>query len=88
MLFRSFSPNGDGHNDVLDIFMIDIRVLKWFRVFNRWGQLLFETNDPRQRWDGSFKGVKQPADTYVWIAEAEGLNGEAILRRGQCVLLR
>jgi gliding motility-associated-like protein len=84
----AFTPNGDGHNDVLDVFLIDIRELKWFRVFNRWGQLLFETNDPRQLWDGTFKGVKQPAETYVWIAEGVGIDGSDVLRRGQCVLLR
>lgn len=84
----AFTPNGDGHNDVLDIFLVDIKVLKWFRVFNRWGQLLFETNDPRQRWDGTFKGVKQPAETYVWTAQGEGIDGREVIRRGQCVLLR
>lgn len=84
----AFTPNGDGHNDVLDIFLTDIKRLKWFRVFNRWGQLLFETNDPRRLWDGTFKGVKQPAETYVWIAEGEAFDGSVILRRGQSVLLR
>lgn len=84
----AFSPNGDGHNDQLDIFLIDIAKLNWFRVFNRWGQLLFETNDPRQRWDGKFQGKPQPSETYVWIAQGTGIDGSNVLRRGQCVLLR
>lgn len=84
----AFSPNGDGHNDYLDIFLIDIAELKWFRVFNRWGQLLFETTDPRQRWDGKYKGLMQPAETYIWLAEGVGGDGSRVIRRGQCILLR
>jgi gliding motility-associated-like protein len=62
--------------------------LKFFRVFNRWGQLLFETHDPRQLWDGNFHGQKQPAETYVWTAEGLGINGQTIIRRGQTILIR
>jgi gliding motility-associated-like protein len=84
----AFTPNGDGHNDWLDVFLIGIGKLKFFRVFNRWGQLLFETNDPRQLWDGTFHGKKQPAETYVWTAEGEGTDGKRVIRRGQTILIR
>jgi gliding motility-associated-like protein len=85
---NAFSPNDDGHNDMLDIFLIGIDKLIFFRVFNRWGQLMFETKDPSQRWDGRFKGIKQPLETYVWIAEAITSGGSKIVRRGQSILLR
>lgn len=88
MVPNAFSPNGDGHNDRLDVFLIGIRELRFFRVFNRWGQLLFDTKDPYQLWDGTFRGVKQPLETYVWIAEGISEQGESIIRRGQTLLLR
>lgn len=84
----AFSPNGDHHNDYLDIFLIGIKELRFFRVFNRWGQLLFETNDVRQLWDGTYKGKRQPAETYVWIAEGIDVDGKTVIRRGQTILLR
>jgi gliding motility-associated-like protein len=84
----AFSPNGDGHNDYLDYFLIGIEKFKRFLVFNRWGQLLFETKDPKQRWDGTFNGKKQPLETYVWLAEGENSKGITIFRRGQTILLR
>ena len=84
----AFSPNGDGHNDYLDYFLIGIDKFKRFMVFNRWGQILFETTDPKQRWDGTFKGKKQPLETYVWLAEGDDSNGITIFRRGQTILLR
>lgn len=84
----AFTPNSDNHNDWLDVFLIGIKELKFFRVFNRWGQLLFETRDPRQLWDGNFRGKKQPAETYVWTAEGLGINGQSIIRRGQTILIR
>jgi gliding motility-associated-like protein len=83
----AFSPNDDGHNDYLDIFTPGMREIR-FWVFNRWGQLMFETKDPRQRWDGYFKGNRQPLETYVWIAEGITMTGERIRRRGQTVLIR
>lgn len=85
---KAFSPNGDNHNDYLEIFLIGIKELRFFRVFNRWGQLLFETNNISQLWDGTYKGKKQPADTYVWIAEGIDVNGKSVIRRGQTILLR
>ena len=85
---RAFTPNNDGINDKLDVFLNGIVKLIFFKVFNRWGQLLFETNDPAQLWDGTFKGIPQPLETYVWIAEGLGDDGSSIVRRGQTILIR
>ncbi len=85
---KAFTPNNDGHNDKLDIFLIGIKELRFFRVFNRWGQLMYETKDALQRWDGKYLNKDQPLETYVWIAEGVADNGEIIVRRGQTILIR
>jgi gliding motility-associated-like protein len=84
---EAFTPNGDGVNDYLDVFLIGIKEIR-FWVFNRWGQLMFETTDPAQRWDGIYAGKKQPLENYVWIAEAITISGKKIKKRGQTILIR
>ena len=81
-----FTPNGDGHNDKLQIFLVGMKQLTLFRVFNRWGQLLFETTDPSQQWDGRYQGKLQPTETYVWTAEGISNRGKKIMKRGQTIL--
>jgi len=83
----AFSPNGDGTNDYLDIFILGVKKIH-FWVFNRWGQLMFETTDPKQRWDGRYQGKPQPLENYVWIAEGETYSGKIIRKRGQTILVR
>jgi gliding motility-associated-like protein len=83
----AFTPNNDGRNDKLEIFTRDIKEIH-FWVFNRWGQLMFETKDPRQKWDGKYSGKAQPLETYVWVVEATTLTGKIIRKRGQTVLIR
>lgn len=83
----AFTPNNDGRNDKLEIFSRDIKEIH-FWVFNRWGQLMFETKDPRQKWDGTYSGKAQPLETYVWVVEATTLTGKIIRKRGQTVLIR
>jgi len=85
---KAFTPNGDGHNDGLDVFTIGIDKLNFFRIFNRWGQFLYETTDLRKKWDGTYHTVKQPPETYVWIAEGIDKRGNVINRRGQFILIR
>jgi gliding motility-associated-like protein len=84
----AFSPNGDGHNDKLMPLTINIRQLKYFRVFDRWGQLVFETNVIGQGWDGTYKGQKQVMDVYTWTVEAVGADGRTIKKSGNSVLIR
>lgn len=85
---EAFSPNGDGSNDKLQFFAVGISSFTVFRIFNRWGQLLFESFDENNYWDGTFNGVLQPIDSYVWIAEAIGTDGKQLKRRGQSILIR
>jgi gliding motility-associated-like protein len=67
----AFTPNGDGVNDIIYADGWGLRRLNYFRVFNRWGQLLFESNDLSNGWDGFFQGVPQNMETYVYQVEAE-----------------
>ncbi len=62
----AFTPNGDGINDVIYVDGWGIRKLNYFKVFNRWGQLLFESNDIKIGWDGTYNGVPQNMETYVY----------------------
>ena len=85
---KAWSPNGDGHNDKLYPLTISIIELKYFRVFDRWGQLMFETNIIGQGWDGIFHGKQQVMDVYTWTLEAVGCDGHYYKRAGNSVLMR
>ena len=85
---KAWSPNNDGYNDKLYPLLLNTKELKFFRVFNRWGQLMFETNIIGQGWDGTFKGHPQITDIYYWTAEAIGHNNQYYKRSGSAVLLR
>jgi gliding motility-associated-like protein len=85
---NAWSPNGDGHNDKLTPITVNIIELKYFRVFNRWGQLLFETNILKTGWDGIYNGQPQVSDTYTWTAEAIGVDGKTYKSSGNAVLIR
>ncbi|MBL7755447.1 MAG: gliding motility-associated C-terminal domain-containing protein, partial [Chitinophagaceae bacterium] len=62
--------------------------LNYFRIFNRWGDMVFSTNDVSYRWDGTFQGKPQPAGTYVWVLEGKCPNGEWIRKSGNVMLVR
>lgn len=83
-----FSPNDDRINDIIRPILIGMRSLNYFRVYNRWGQLLFTTSAKDKGWDGSFKGNPQDPGTYVWMAEGETYTGQRIQKKGTVVLIR
>lgn len=83
-----FTPNGDGHNDVLRAIPRGIRDFKYFAVYNRWGQLVFRTTDPSKGWDGTIQGQAQAAGVFVWMAAGIDLQGNLIERKGTTVLIR
>jgi gliding motility-associated-like protein len=84
----AFTPNGDGKNDFLKPIIFGIKRLNYFRIFNRFGQLMYETNTNRQGWDGSFKGVKQDVQTVVWMVEVLAGDGKIYTNKGTTILLR
>lgn len=83
-----FTPNNDGNNDRLTPRLVGISQLNYFRIYDRWGQLVFQTNIAGQGWDGYYQGKKQPIDTYTWTAEGIDINGSTIRERGNSMLLR
>jgi len=67
---------------------VNITELKYFQVYNRWGQLVFETNMLGQGWDGVYKGQPQPMNVYRWVLEAKGADGHSYKLSGNSVLVR
>lgn len=65
----AFSPNGDGHNDKFRIIHPGDLNLIDFKVFNRWGEIVFETQDPNEGWDGFYKGDKQDLVVFAYYAQ-------------------
>jgi gliding motility-associated-like protein len=85
---NAFTPNSDGKNDAFRaLYGNDISAVH-FRVFNRWGQLLFEDNGSHKTWDGTFGGTAQPAGTYVWMFEYKDITGKQKLLKGCVDLIR
>ncbi len=83
----AFSPNGDGQND---LFLVRGGPFKSInvRVYNNWGQLIFESIDQMEGWNGTFNGTEQPIGVYVWVVEVEMLNGKKVKKTGDVTLLR
>ncbi|RXK85660.1 FG-GAP-like repeat-containing protein [Filimonas effusa] len=90
---KGFTPNGDGINDRLYPIAVGINQLHYFKVFNRWGILMYETQQAGSAssgggWDGTLKGKKQPMDAYTWIAEGLDIDGQLVKISGSTVLMR
>ncbi len=83
----AFTPNDDGLNDIFkpEHLFIDSYDLK---VYNRWGQLLFSTNDIEEGWDGSFNGSMVSTDSYTFLSNATDFQGLQISRSGIVTLLK
>jgi gliding motility-associated-like protein len=85
---NAFTPNGDGLNDTFNAIAPGIVRTFYFRIYNRWGKIMFETQDTRKGWDGTYRGIKQPSAVYVWIIKGVNLKGEMIDRKGMVTLIR
>ncbi len=87
---KGFSPNGDGTNDRLYPILVGIRELHYFRVYNRWGNLVFETKsgNPATGWNGTINGYQQPVESYTWTAEGTDIDGIVIKKSGNTFLIR
>ncbi len=85
---NSFTPNNDGKNDYLRPFMIGIKELNFFRIFNRWGQLIFETRDAKKGWDGMQRSAPAEIQTLVWMLEGIGVDNKIYKAKGTTVLMR
>ncbi len=85
---NTFTPNGDGLNDIFRPIPVGIRSTDYFRVFNRFGQLMYQTKEWMQGWDGTQKGKQALAGTYVWMIKGIDKNGAVVEMRGTVILMR
>ena len=90
---NTFTPNGDGVNDVFYPRGVDIKSVRYFRIFDRWGELIFEKgsfgiDDIRSGWDGTFRGKALPTAVFVYTAEMICDNGEVFKLKGSIMLVR
>ncbi len=83
----AFSPNGDGSNDVLYVRGAGIQTMN-LKIFNRWGTLLFESNDQSIGWDGTYKGQPQPMEAYAYVLSVTFIDDTKLLKKGNVTLLR
>src|SRR5690606_3692430 len=83
----AFSPNNDGQNDILYVYGAGIETLD-FKLYNRWGQLVFETNSLDKGWDGVYKGKPQEMESYGYTLNATFTDGTTQSRQGNVTLLR
>ena len=84
----AFTPNGDGLNDILRPVAVGVERINYFRVYNRWGQLVFHTTTNGAGWDGRINGSPQGANVFVWMVSAIDYRGNNIFLKGTATLVR
>ncbi|MGF2411168.1 MAG: T9SS type B sorting domain-containing protein, partial [Ferruginibacter sp.] len=85
---NAFTPNGDGNNDIIKPGLVGIRELKYYAIYNRYGQLVFKTASKNEGWDGLINGKPQHTGSYVWVAEGIDYTGKTIFRKGTTILIK
>jgi gliding motility-associated-like protein len=83
-----FTPNGDGKNDQFIPFPVGMKSYNYFRVYNRWGQLVFNTQKLNVGWDGTISGKMQPEGIYVWMIEGLTKDDRVITKKGTVMLIK
>ncbi|MFC4262312.1 PKD domain-containing protein [Ferruginibacter yonginensis] len=84
---NAFTPGRFGENAVVTVRGFGIGKMLW-RIYNRWGQLIFESTSKKQGWDGTYKGKLQPNDVYTYTLDAELTDGRKVRKTGDITLLR
>lgn len=83
-----FTPNGDGINDVIKPILLGIEKFVCFKIYNRWGNIIFESKDRDRSWDGQFRTQGQSTETFTWYSEGYDRDGNSVKRTGIITLLR
>ena len=84
----AFTPNNDGKNDKIFPICVGIQKLDYFRLFNRWGQMVYSTSQIGQGWDGRLKGLLQDTGNFVFMVQGTDYTGRVIFRKGNIMLIR
>lgn len=85
---NAFSPNGDGLNDIFRVIPVGIARTDYFRIFDRWGNLVFSNKEFLKGWDGTYKGQKVPLGHYVWMIRGVDRDGKVIERTGTVMVVQ
>lgn len=85
---NAFTPNGDGRNDKIYVRGFGIKKLLNFTIYNRWGEVVFETTDLNVGWDGVYKEKLQTDETYAYTVNAETFSGAILTKNGYITLLK
>jgi hypothetical protein len=84
---NAFHPGGT-RNPVLRPIPVGMTGLDYFRVFNRWGVMVFQTKEIGRGWDGTLGGKLQGAGTYVWMVSGTDFTGKNVKRKGTAILIQ
>lgn len=84
----AFTPNGDNINDILRAMPVGINRFNYFSVFDRWGNLVFNTNTPTLGWNGSINGKNVATGAFVWKAQGIDFKGNLIFRKGVVTIIQ
>ena len=84
---NAFTPGKFGINGTVTVVGFGIGKIDW-RIYNRWGQLIFHTTNRKQGWDGTYKGTVQPMDVYTYTLDVEFTDGKKYRKTGDITLLR
>ncbi|THU41056.1 PKD domain-containing protein [Niastella caeni] len=84
---NAFTPGRFGRNSFINVNGFGIAKMTW-RIYNRWGQMVFETNNRKIGWDGTFKGQPQPMDVYAYTLDVEFSDGRKLRKTGDITLIR
>jgi gliding motility-associated-like protein len=84
----AFTPNGDGLNDIARPYLVGMKGLKNFSVFNRWGQLVFYTTKEGEGWNGKYNGEDLDTGVYIWMLEFYDNSNLLINKKGTITIIR
>jgi gliding motility-associated-like protein len=84
---NTFTPNGDERNDVLYVRSNALTEI-YFAIYNRWGELVFETTDLKKGWDGTYKGMKVDPAVFAWYLKGTCNNGNAFFKKGNVTVIK
>ena len=85
---NAFSPNNDGHNDVLRPIMPGIKTFQYFTIFDRLGRQVFTTSNAGVGWNGTLNGRVLETGVYVWMAKGVDISGKVVQRKGTVILVK
>lgn len=84
----AFTPNGDGFNDYFRPAGLDDQFILAFKIYNRWGQVVFDGTNTSSNWDGTFLGVNQPSEVYIYLLQYQLPGQVPMVMKGEMTLIR